>query len=68
MDIVKDILVGIVSDKMRSEGIAAFSGLSNIPAEVKGAGIDGWVDFAISLIATAMPALIDAVNSQPTAA
>jgi hypothetical protein len=60
LDIVREILVGIVSEKIRTEGIAAFSGLANIPAEVKAAGIEGWIDFGIVIIANALPALIAA--------
>ena len=61
-DIVKDIMLGIVSEKIRNEGVAAFSGLTNIPEEVKNAGVDGWINFAITSLMSAIPAIISAVT------
>lgn len=62
--IVLDILKELISEKIRSEGVTAFTGLSNIPEEVKNAGVDGWLGFAISALGDIVPKIIDAVTCE----
>ena len=61
-DIIIDILKGLIEKKIRDEGVAAFSGLGNIPEELKNAGADGWLGFAITALGDLVPKIIDAIT------
>lgn len=61
-EIIKEIILGLATTEMRTKAIAAFSGIQNIPEEVKNAGVDGWIDMAIELVIKAIPEIIDAVT------
>jgi dihydrodipicolinate synthase/N-acetylneuraminate lyase len=62
VEAVRDVLMGLIAEKMRTEGVAAFTGLSNLSAEFKLAGIEGWVDFAANFVSTAVPAISEAMK------
>ena len=62
--IVLDILKGLIEEKIRNEGVAAFTGLSNIGEEAKNAGVEGWLQFAIEALGNIVPRVIDSITKE----
>ena len=62
-DAVKDILMGLVQEQLRTEAIAAFSGLQNLPAEFAAGDVGSWITFGINTI-MGVPEVIEAFTAQ----
>ncbi len=67
VDMIKDILSGMVTEKMKAEFIDAFSGLGLLPAELKEADVTAWIGFAINVVMS-IPQVIEAISAPSTPA
>ncbi len=64
-DQLRDILLGLVGEKLRNEAVAALTGLQNLPAEFKEAKFENWIDFVINSVVAAIPAYTEALSAKP---